>query len=117
MHLGPHAMAVASAMLLAFASIVWARTNSRQDRNLEIREGYADRVSSALRKAGIPMGAEYGEREQDVFEAFMKVHATPPTEPAMRHYVAVGKRYGLSKSKLIDRMTADMPTDDDYEKL
>lgn len=109
-------MAVASALLIAFIGITWART-----RNEEVREGYTDRVYAALRKAGMVQGgagtAEYGEREQEVFEAFLKVHGTPPTDSAMRHYVAVAKKYALDKTKLTERMKSDLPSDEDFEHL
>jgi hypothetical protein len=98
---------IATAITLALALIAIARAR-RMVGTENFTQGDYEAMRAALDKSDALEDA-YGQKETDVFEAFLWVNSMPPTEPAMKHYVAIANRDDLTKEQLIQKMQSDMP--------
>jgi len=102
-------VAVALALAVSLILIVAARQMGGGTREHLTLQDYR-----AIQQAKANQEAEeaYSAQEAAVFEAFLEVHAMPPTKPAMKHYVAIAQRDKLDKKGLVQKMKKDLPQDD-----
>lgn len=106
---------VATAFTLAVALIAICLVRQSGSTRTQAAERFTQAdyqaMQAAIAKNNLLENA-YSAKESDVFEAFLWVNSMPPTEPAMKHYVAIANRDNLSKDQIIEKMQADMPKDD-----
>lgn len=55
----------------------------------------------------------WGSSDAEVFTCYLKVHGTPPTDIALRHYTYIRRKHMLNSKRLQAKMLDDMPTADD----
>lgn len=71
-----------------------------------VKDG-AERISTAIENSG----KGWNVMDQMVFRAYLAVHATPPTDTAMKHYKSVVRQSGgrMNEAKLVEVMKKDLP--------
>jgi len=99
-------VAVALALAVSLILIVAARQMGGGTREHLTLQDYR---AIQLAKENREEEEAYSAQEAEVFEAFLEVHSTPPTKPAMKHYVAIARRDRLDKKGLVEKMQKDMP--------
>lgn len=78
-----------------------------------VKDGAAQ-ISDSITK----LSQGWSNSEKMVFRAFFKVHASPPTDIAMRHYMARLAESGgkMDEAGLVAVMKEDLPTEEDMEE-
>jgi hypothetical protein len=98
-------VAVALALAVSLVLIVAARQMGGTREHFTLQDYRAMQLAKANKDAE----EAYSAQEAAVFEAFLEVHSTPPTKPAMKHYVAIARRDRLDKNGLVKKMKKDLP--------
>ena len=101
-----HCVVAVTSCLMTFAWLIIACRARTASAATSRREGFRDNTAPFVVQQ--PPDPPYRRSDAAVFEAYMRLHGTAPTELAMKHYAYIKRVNGLDDKGVVARIKHDL---------